>query len=117
MRTSLLQILLKIRYAAKRTKRNFTYRICQRYFEKKKPKTTQKRDREKINFARIIFTKIHNYKIKRMILRKNLEYNYYWQNHDNPSNGQCRQLKIYQKYKIKMSKKHLIKCEKNVALR
>ena len=29
MRTSLLQILLKIRYAAKRTKRNFTYRICQ----------------------------------------------------------------------------------------
>ncbi len=39
-----------------------------------------------------------------MIFKKDLEYNYYWQNHDNPSNGQCRQLKIYQKYKIKMSK-------------
>ena len=34
-----------------------------------------------------------------MIFKKDLEYNYYWQNHDNPSNGQCRQLKIYQKYK------------------
>ena len=37
-------------------------------------------------------------------MKADLEYNYYWQNHDNPSNGQCRQLKIYQKYKIKMSK-------------
>ena len=74
-----------------------------KYFERKSQKPRRKR-REKINFARIIFTKIHNYKIKRMIFKKDLEYNYYWQNHDNPSNGQCRQLKIYQKYKIKMSK-------------
>ena len=74
-----------------------------KYFKEKAKKHAEK-EREKINFARIIFTKIHNYKIKRMIFKKDLEYNYYWQNHDNPSNGQCRQLKIYQKYKIKMSK-------------
>lgn len=49
-----------------------------KYFERKSQKPRRKRQR-KINFARIIFTKIHNYKIKRMIFKKDLEYNYYWQ--------------------------------------
>mgnify|MGYP003170684305 CR=1 FL=1 len=68
-----------------------------KYFERKSQKPRRKRQRKNKLCA-------DNYKIKRMIFKKDLEYNYYWQNHDNPSNGQCRQLKIYQKYKIKMSK-------------
>ena len=56
-----------------------------KYFERKSQKPRRKRQRKNKLCA-------------------DLEYNYYWQNHDNPSNGQCRQLKIYQKYKIKMSK-------------
>ena len=74
-----------------------------KYFERKSQKPRRKRQRKNKLCADYIY-KDHNYKIKRMIFKKDLEYNYYWQNHDNPSNGQCRQLKIYQKYKIKMSK-------------
>ena len=40
-----------------------------KYFERKSQKPRRKRQR-KNKLARIIFTKIHNYKIKRMIFKK-----------------------------------------------
>lgn len=81
----------------KELKEIFTYRLSS--ILKEKAKNHAERDREKINFARIIFTKIHNYKIKRMIFKKDLEYNYYWQNHDNRPTGNVVNLRYIKNIK------------------